>query len=157
MFPGEGAVPNNYGAFYIEAMDASGAWVSSTVDLLRFLAGVDGRADRPDILSAATRRGDDRQRRFGMSRRRVLLRELAGSSARPKATRTGGTAGPAWHDGHARAHVSHVSWVALFNANPLFTAKPPPADFKGELDAALWNALAHVTSYPTHDLFSTIP
>ena len=25
----------------------------------------------------------------------------------------------------------------------------------GELDAALWNALASVTSFPTHDLFST--
>src|SRR5688500_12797665 len=53
VFPGEGPVPVNYGGFHLEAMDASGAWVSSTVDLLRFLTGVDGRANRPDILGAA--------------------------------------------------------------------------------------------------------
>jgi N-acyl-D-amino-acid deacylase len=52
VFPGEGTAPIPYGAFHLEAGDASGAWVSSTVDLLRFLAGVDGRANRPDILSA---------------------------------------------------------------------------------------------------------
>jgi N-acyl-D-amino-acid deacylase len=53
VFPGEGMVPFNYGAWSLEAMDAHGGWVSSTVDLLRFVSGVDGRANRPDILSAA--------------------------------------------------------------------------------------------------------
>src|SRR5690349_139935 len=52
VFLGEGMVLVNYGGYHLEAMDASGAWVSSTVDLLRFLAGVDGQAGRPDILSA---------------------------------------------------------------------------------------------------------
>src|SRR5688572_32438016 len=52
VFAGEGLVPFNYGGFYMEGNFASGGWVSSTVDLLRFLAGVDGRANRPDILSA---------------------------------------------------------------------------------------------------------
>ncbi len=33
-------------------MDSHGGWVSSTVDPLRFMAGVDGRASRPDILGA---------------------------------------------------------------------------------------------------------
>src|SRR5215211_3724603 len=51
VFPGEGTVPVNYGGYYVEAMDAHGAWVSSTIDLLRFLGGVDGRPNRPDILS----------------------------------------------------------------------------------------------------------
>ena len=51
VFPGEGAVPITYGAFYLEAMDSHGGWVSSTVDLLRFMTSVDGRANRPDILS----------------------------------------------------------------------------------------------------------
>jgi hypothetical protein len=43
------------------------------------------------------------------------------------------------------------SWAAAFNA------RPPTGNFAGELDAALWNALAQVTSLPTHDLFSTFP
>lgn len=43
-----------------------------------------------------------------------------------------------------------VSWVALFDAGA-------PNAFVSELDAALWNALAGVTSFPTSDLFSTFP
>jgi hypothetical protein len=41
----------------------------------------------------------------------------------------------------------NFSWVALFNARS-------GTNFDSELDAALWNALAGVTSFPTHDLFS---
>ena len=123
--------------------------------LLRFLTAVDGRADRPDILSAE------------------LVAEMTakGASACPGSAcyyAAGWVVSPTKGDAnwsHAgdlpgttallvRAY-ERFSWVALFNANPLFTAQPPAADFKGELDAALWNALAHVTSYPTHDLFST--
>jgi N-acyl-D-amino-acid deacylase len=88
--PGDGTVPNNYGGFYLEALDSHGGDLPGTTALL---------------------------------------------------VRT----------------YSRFSWVALFNANPLFTAKPPPVDFKGELDAALWNSLSHITTYPTHDLFSTFP
>src|SRR5207253_3518764 len=32
----------------------SGAWVSSTIDLLRFLGGVDGFTSRPDILKPSS-------------------------------------------------------------------------------------------------------
>jgi hypothetical protein len=45
----------------------------------------------------------------------------------------------------------NFSWVAGFNA------RSPTGNFDGELDAALWAALAQVTSFPTHDLFSTFP
>ena len=41
----------------------------------------------------------------------------------------------------------NFSWVALFNA------RSGAGNFDGELDVALWNALAQVTSFPTHDLF----
>ena len=52
VFPGAGIVPLNYGGYHLEAGDASGAWVSSTIDLLRFVVKVDGRESPPDILSA---------------------------------------------------------------------------------------------------------
>jgi N-acyl-D-amino-acid deacylase len=127
------------------------------VDLLRFLTAVDGRADRPDILTAG------------------LVAEMTtkGAAACPGSAcyyTAGWFVGPAqgidatWsHGGDLPGTTAllvrpneRFSWVALFNANPLFTAKPPGADFKGELDATLWNALAQVTSYPTHDLFTTL-
>jgi hypothetical protein len=149
VFPGEGTVPVNYGGFYLEAGDASGAWVSSTVDLLRFLAGVDGRANRPDILGAAT------------------VSAMTGSG--PVLCATSGcyyafgwlvrpTQGDAtWSHGGSLPGTTSIlvrsyhnfSWVALFNA------RSGAGSFDGELDAALWSALASVTSFPTHDLFST--
>jgi N-acyl-D-amino-acid deacylase len=151
VFPGEGTAPIPYGGFYLEAMDASGAWVSSTVDLLRFLAGVDGRANRPDILSAG------------------LVAEMTSNGPAVCASGAcyyaGGwlvrpTQGDAtWsHGGALRGTTSFLlrsyhnfSWVALFNA------RSQTLNFDTELHAALWDALAGVTSFPAHDLFSTFP
>lgn len=149
VFPGEGNVPVVYGGgFYLEMGDASGAWVSSTVDLLRFVAGVDGDAHRPDVLNAGL----------------VTMMTSTG----PVVCSGGGcyyafgwlvrpTQGDAnwWHTGSLPGTTSilvrsyhNFAWVALFNAGvgPGFTS---------ELDAILWNALGSVTSVPTHDLFST--
>jgi N-acyl-D-amino-acid deacylase len=149
VFPGEGTAPIPYGALHLEAMDASGAWVSSTVDLLRFLAGVDGRANRPDILSAG------------------LVAEMTSNGA---AVCAGGACYYAggwlvrptqddatWSHGGALPGTTSVlvrsyhnfSWVALFNARSW------TANFDNELNAALWDALGRVTSFPTHDLFLT--
>jgi CubicO group peptidase (beta-lactamase class C family) len=149
VFPGEAPAPIPYGGFHLEAMDASGAWVSSTVDLLRFLAGVDGRSNRPDIVSAA------------------LVAEMTSKGApvcaggacyyaggwliRPTqgdATWSHGGALPGTTSTLVRSY-HNFSWVALFNARSW------TADFDNDLNAALWNALGQVTSFPTHDLFST--
>jgi len=149
VFPGEGLVPLNYGGFYLEAGDASGAWVSSTVDLLRFLGGVDGRANRPDILrpelvAAMTGSGPDQcaggacYYAFGW-----WVRPINGDATW-------------WHTGTLPGTTSilvrtydNFSWVGLFNTRSL------TANLEAEVDAALRNAFAGVTSYPTHDLFPT--
>ena len=150
IFPGEAPVPFNYGGFYLEAGDASGAWVSSTIDLLRLVGGVDGRATRPDILSAA------------------LIAEMTSTGAPfgcgggtcyyGAGWFVGLTQGDAnwWHGGSLPGTTAmlvrssnNVSWVGLFNARTLTPNSEP------ELDAALWSALTGVTSFPTHDLFST--
>lgn len=150
VFPGEGTAPITYGGFYLEAADASGAWVSSTVDLLRFLAGVDGRANRPDILSAGlvaemTSNGPTVcasgacYYAFGW-----LVRPTQGDATWSHGGSLSGTTSTLVRSYH------NFSWVALFNARSL-----PPANFDNELNAALWDALGQVTSFPTHDLFST--
>jgi N-acyl-D-amino-acid deacylase len=151
VFPGEGTAPIPYGAFHIESFDASGAWVSSTVDLLRFLAGVDARANRPDILSAG------------------IVGEMTGSG--PTVCASGAcyyafgwvvrpTQGDAtWSHGGALPGTTSIlvrsyhnfSWVALFNARSW------TPNFDSELNAALWDALGGVTSFPAHDLFSAFP
>jgi N-acyl-D-amino-acid deacylase len=148
VFPGEGAVPLNYGGYYFEVGDASGAWVSSTVDLLRFLTRVDGRPSPPDILGPQ------------------VVAEMTGSGPDQCA---GGACyyafgwwvrpnqGDAtwWHGGDLPSTKSILvrsandfAWAALFNT-------AAPNDFVSELDAALWKTLASVTSFPAHDLFST--
>jgi N-acyl-D-amino-acid deacylase len=149
VFPGEGMVPFNYGGFHLEAGDASGAWVSSTVDLLRFLTGVDGRPGRPDILGSE------------------MVAQMTGTGA---AVCAGGGChygagwfvrpmqGDAnwWHGGTlpgttgmlVRTH-HNFAWVGLFNTRSL------TANLEAELDAALGAAFAGATSFPTHDLFST--
>ena len=148
VFPGEGMVPLNYGGYHLEAGDASGAWVSSTIDLLRFVNGVDGRDSPPDIF------------------RPQLVAEMTsnGATVCPDATcyYAGGwfvrpVQGGAtwWHGGDlpgtkaflVRSYYN-VSWVALFNTSA-------PNTLTSELDAALWKALAGVTSFPTNDLFSS--
>ena len=151
VFPGEGMVPFNYGGYHLEAMDASGAWVSSTVDLLRFLAGVDGRADRPDILSAE------------------LVAEMTSKSNGATVCASGAcyyaggwwvrpTQGDAswWHGGTLPGTTSilvrtyhNFAWVGLFNTRSL------TANLEAEVDAALAKAFGGVTAFPTHDLFWT--
>src|SRR5262249_22912639 len=56
VFPDQpGSVPAPYGGFYLEAMDAHGAWIASPVDLLRFQVRVDGLAAPADLIGAAPR------------------------------------------------------------------------------------------------------
>lgn len=148
VFPGEGIVPLNYGGYHLEAGDASGAWVSSTVDLLRFVTHVDGRDSPPDILSA--------QLVTDMTSNGATVCSdgscyyAGGWFVRP--VQSGATW---WHGGDLPGTKSslvrsyyNVSYAALFNAGV-------SADVGGELDAALWSALNKIATFPTTDLFST--
>jgi CubicO group peptidase (beta-lactamase class C family) len=152
VFPGEGLVPIPYGGFYVEAMDSHGGWVSSAVDLLRFLTAVDGRANRPDIMSAAlvaemTTNG------FPLSCGPTPCEYAAGWVVRP-------AQGDAqWsHGGDLPGTATmlvrtsnNFSWVALFNA------QPTGVGFHAARDTALASALAQSTAFPTHDLFTAFP
>jgi CubicO group peptidase (beta-lactamase class C family) len=148
VFPGGGTVPLNYGGYHLEAMDASGAWVSSTVDLLRFTVSVDGRASPPDILSAGS--VEEMTSSGATVCADGACYYAAGWLVRP--VQSGATW---WHGGDLPGTKSilvrsyyNISWVALFNTGV-------PNTFVGELDAALWQALNGITSFPTLDLFPT--
>jgi N-acyl-D-amino-acid deacylase len=148
VFPGEGIVPLNYGGYHLEAGAASGAWVSSTIDLLRFVVKVDGRASPPDILTAS------------------LIAEMTSNGATlcsdGSCYYAGGWVvrpvqnGATWSHGGdlpgtkaivVRSYYN-VSWVALFNTSA-------PNSLISELDVALWQALNAMTSFPTNDLFAS--
>lgn len=108
VFPGEGPVPVTYGGFHLEAGDASGAWVSSTVD-----PAIPHERRWPPRSAGhsrcRTRGGDDWQRPHGrgiLSRWRVLLRLWLGGSP-------GGRRGNVVAHGVAAGHDER-SWALAF-------------------------------------------
>ena len=154
VFPGGGSVPWPYGGFYLEAMDSHGAWVSSTVDLLRFLVHIDPRTAPTPFLSTA-------------STEAMLARPPAplwqGSAywyGMGWLVRPSGDDANWWHDGSlpgtttllVRAY-NGLDWVALFNAR----SSSSSSSFAAELDGSLWDAAAGVTDWPTEDLFGEYP
>ena len=56
VFPGVGYVPNGYGGYYMEALDAHGGWIATAEDQLRFATAVDGQRGqallRPETVAA---------------------------------------------------------------------------------------------------------
>ncbi len=148
-------VPQPYGAWYLEAMDAHGGWVASAVDLARFAAAFD-RPEACKILSAES---------------------IALMYARPPETLDGDSAGDAppvyyscgwhnrvvaegrmnhWHTGSlpgtstllVRRHDGR-NWVILFNAR----VSPHTSQLSSEADRLLHRAADQVTEWPEYDLF----
>ena len=147
VFPGEGQVPLPYGGFYLEAMDAHGGWLASAVDLARFGVATDGRPTPADIISPAS------------------IVEMTNRNSQVWPTGTSwyglgwGVRPPPqdnWsHGGSLPGTISILvrsyhgfTWAAVFNAR---TAN---VDLVVEVDKALWTALADVSTFPSHDLFS---
>ncbi|NBC17998.1 MAG: serine hydrolase [Bacteroidetes bacterium] len=149
VFTGE-PVPQPYGNFYIEAMDAHGGWVTTAPDLLRFATAVDGDSSRPDILQPET------------------IQQMLSDPGAP-AGGGGGYQGMGWytfdlgggdhffsHDGSLPGTTaflavntrSQTTWVALANgrSNDITT-------FAGALNEALVEAVNSVTAWPSHDFF----
>jgi N-acyl-D-amino-acid deacylase len=149
-------VPVPYGAWYLEAMDAHGGWISSAPDLVRFAAAFDNPQSCP-ILKAdsictmfappAGNAGHDDQ---GNPRKqyyasgwnvRVVGREGAIDH---------------WHtgalDGTATILVRRadgVSWAVLFNAR-----ENPRGEYLGKLiDPLVHHAADRVKHWPAKDLF----
>ena len=152
VFPGEGVVPFLYGGFYMEGNFASGAWVSSTIDLLRFVNGVDGRAVPADIMSPATVAEMTSKNNGATVCGDGSCHYAGGWWVRP-------IQGDAtwWHGGDypgTKAFLvrssTNVSWAALFNAGASNA-------FINELESALWSALNKMTTFPANDLFPSFP
>jgi hypothetical protein len=150
VFPAdEDPVPWPYGGFYLEAMDAHGAWLASAMDLMRFLAVCDGRAGRADILSASTLQAMTARPDLPDWQNASSYYGL-GWSVRPV-----GSDANWWHTGSLPGTTSIIvrasnglSWVGLFNS------RPANADeFTTELDQTFWKAVEGVTEWPAVDLF----
>jgi CubicO group peptidase (beta-lactamase class C family) len=130
-----------YGGFNLEAMDAHGGWLASSMDLARVLVGTSGIAAKPGLLP------ED------------LIRTMLTPSDQNSNYALGwfvNQAGNYWHTGSLvgsstmMAHLkSGVSWVILFNGNP------QTQEYFRDLDQLMWKALDKVQTWPEQDLFIT--
>ena len=144
-------VPRPDGGFYLEAMDAHGGWVASTIDYLRFVLSVDARNDPDDILAADT---------IEMMIARPTIPFWSTSPAwYAKGWQVRPSNGDAnwWHTGGLPGtttlvvrNYGGVAWAAFFNSQPSNVDA-----FVNDLDSGMWTALAGVTSWPTGDQFQS--
>jgi CubicO group peptidase (beta-lactamase class C family) len=151
------AFTNPYGNFYIEAMAAHGAWVSSPIDLLRVQAALDGRRGGTPLLNAKS---------IGemTANPGVLWSEINSSNVLTTYTPSGywygmgwevNSSGNWWHFGSLPGTVTEqvhaangFGWAALFNS------RPSNSDgFSTELDNDLWTAFNGTSAFVTTNLF----
>lgn len=132
--------PQPYGAFHIEAMDAHGGWIASVQDLAKILAALDGRENRPDILSPEDLKllwqGSHSNPEYGL-----------GWMLNAK--------GAAWHTGSLPGTSALMAqlpdstgWVLLFNG------RHNQDGYFQDMDQLMWRALPPGRYWPDQDLFT---
>jgi N-acyl-D-amino-acid deacylase len=149
IFPSHpGQLPRPYGGWYLEAMDSHGGWIASPIDLVRFIAHLDGTL-KPMPLKPAT---------------------IAEMIAKPPANlvtepdvwyalgwqvRKVGRDANWWHTGSLDGTTTlmvrtsqGMDWALLFNGSPRQQDK-----LFGEMDDGLWKAAGAVRQWPVRDLF----
>lgn len=150
VFPDDGEpVPQPYGTFSVEAMDAHGGWIASAVDLVRFVTALDGTR-KPGLLKPQTvgwietppspKIEPDRPSMYGLG---WALHPAGKGMNWSHSGALPGTAALV-----VRTH-DRMTWAALFNSRPAELD-----DFLLELDRTLWEAVKEVRQWPEHDLFS---
>lgn len=141
-------VPEHYGGFHVEALDAHGGWVASAIDLVRFASSADGSrppaALQPDTVSEMAGRPD--------------LSRWQGSSSYYGMgwnVRPAGDDANWWHFGNMPGSVSLLvrthhgfAWAGLFNSRPQNTR-----EFILEVDRLMWQGVNSVGQWPNDDLF----
>jgi CubicO group peptidase (beta-lactamase class C family) len=152
-----GSVPEPYGTFCLEAMDAHGGWLASAIDLARFAAALDA-PDQNACLKAETLKMLYEPPQSPVSRRPdgslAAIYYACGWNVRPK----GNGKANYWHNGSLPGtftllvrRFDGLSWVALFNQRSENSNLPDSA-----IDGALHRAADSVAEWPDADLFRTL-
>ena len=150
VFPGEEelvAWPD--GGFHVEALDSAGGWTASAIDLVRFMAAVDGLPERPDILSPDTLRLMWLRPQLSTWMMRDAWYGL-GWYVRPEGPRAA-----VWHGGTlfgTTALLMRITDGRAFAA--VFNTKPEEAEaFLWEIEAVLRRAASRADAWPRGDAF----
>ncbi|MEU7867285.1 serine hydrolase domain-containing protein [Dactylosporangium sp. NPDC049140] len=141
-----------YGGFNLENMDSHGGWLASAVDLVRFASIFDLPVKPAGVLNQTSvtatfappdsANTSDPYYGYGWFVRQA----------------TGGVGYNSWHNGSLPGTWTWLvrcfngrSWAALFNQRD--DHLHPESETYADIDQALWNAAAAVTSWPTGDLY----
>lgn len=166
VFPGDGLVDGPYGDFSIEAMDASGGWVGSSIDLVRFGTRVIGSNNGPPPVTAETL--------TTMTRRPNLPRwqspgsyyyaggwfispiwnEVPRSRLRLAAP-FGSVMHTWWHDGQLPGTFSYLVRIGYANivCSVVFNSRPWDLGFGSTVRRIVRHTLESTKRWPNHDLF----
>jgi uncharacterized protein (TIGR03437 family) len=149
-------VSRPYGEKYLETLDSTGGWVTNSVDLVRFVEGVDGRHNGP-LLTPATvslmttytpAQGFTADSYYGLGF------NMAPNSGGIRWTKDGANAGVASYVTHS---ASGFSWAFILNSNPDYGATTGSEDLGPGVVTNLVNAvesmLGTVTAPATGDLY----
>ena len=155
-FPGDkGLVPAPYGCFNLEAHAASGGWIATAVDLLRFAACLAGEGMSPSPLSAETMatmtarpaipRWKDTDAYFAM-----------GWEVRPQAD---GRSATRSKDGGMPGSMAFlirrydgIAWAVVFNSRP-----EEKDEFMREVKDTVWRAINDQHQWPPYYGFKDYP
>ncbi len=163
-YPGEPMVPaapgfsaprglvSPYGSFSIESMEALGAWVATTQDVLKFFLAIDGsRGER--LLSEESVRLM-RQAPAWFRATPGVPQNFYGLGVHVFRHAEGDNW---WHDGSqpgvltlAMRASNGYAWVVAFNSQP---AQQDRGRFFSDIDSSLWRAARSVQRWPDGDLF----
>lgn len=150
------SVPNPYGGWYLEAMDAHGGWIASVVDLARFARAFDDPAAcpilSPEAIDTMHRRPPPDPDADPAAEQPVVYYSLGWNNRHVRDDRYN-----RWHVGSLPGTTAILirrhdgkNFVALVNTR----ISPVTKDFASILDRSLHEAAAEVTTWPTADLFS---
>ncbi len=132
-------VPSPYGGFDIEALSAAGGWLSTPVDLLKFLTAIDGFKNTPDILT-----------------NHALLTMTSPERGRPYGWRSTNAQGEWWRTGTLagasammKRKENGISWVVITN-----TSNRRSGSFHSRVNWLMDTQLEKIKNWPERDFFA---
>jgi N-acyl-D-amino-acid deacylase len=145
-------VPEPYGGFHLEAMDAHGGWIASAIDLVRFALAVDGRSPPPDLLEPET---------VELMVSRPALPEWEDATGYYAMGWQVERAGDDTYWSHAGGLPGTRTWLfrthSGFVGAVLFNGSANAGGLEPELLAALERTATSADEWPAHDLFEQYP
>ncbi len=146
---GESSAPFPYAGRYIQGWGAAGAWIASTVDIVKFVNHVDGQR-RPSILRPSSIQTMIKKQNFPEHRRPTFWYGLGWRVQKKKN-------GHHWyHNGASNSGAAAImlrtadgiAWSAHFNKR-----MPAGRSMYKEFNKGMWKAIRSNVSWPKGDLF----